>query len=106
MRALVGCEATDVRGTTDGLTVVQHESLDQLPAAYHELFARAGATSIFLDLEWFRTLAGTALNRGERVVVYGVESRAEGPLGIFVMRRGQHGTRPWSVRRIDGLANF
>jgi CelD/BcsL family acetyltransferase involved in cellulose biosynthesis len=95
-----------VTDVTAALKVVPYEGLEHLPPGYGDLFARAGAGSVFLDLSWFRNLARTVLGDRDRVVAYGFERAGHGPIGMLVTRHGRRGQRLGSVRVIEGLANY
>ena len=69
------------------LPVSVYESLDALPSSYPLLFdtAAASAAQFYGSREWFRVLAATTVDDGERVRIYGVanmEGEGDGGEGV------------------------
>jgi Acetyltransferase (GNAT) domain len=90
------------------VSVQVYAALDDLPAPFLRLFHEAGRRSFFLTLPWFQNLARTALDKNDRVRIYGIARAgdAEAAAGMFVGRclRETKGTRP--LRKLCALTNF
>jgi CelD/BcsL family acetyltransferase involved in cellulose biosynthesis len=83
-------------------------SWDELPAAYTDLLARAGAEDFCLSRAWFEALAATTLEDGERLAIAGVE--ADGPARVpRACMIGRHRERDPAfpgARSFSSLSNY
>jgi len=56
------------------VVVKKYRDLNGLPDSYLQLFQQAGQEWYDNSLTWFQNFAQTALDEGEQVCIYGVES--------------------------------
>jgi hypothetical protein len=85
------------------LRVRFYQAWTELPGAYDDLFAQAGARDFGLSRPWFELLAATILAPDDRLCLVGAETLGGTPRALLVgiERRGR-----WAGRRFRSLANF
>ncbi len=87
---------------------------DELPTSYAEFFREIGRENFFLSLDWFKNLAGAALEPEDRVRLYAVEGGdpEATPLLLLITRApaGQDGSvfnRRWiGSRTLSSMTNY
>jgi hypothetical protein len=83
-------------------------SLDGLPPAYQNLFRNGGSECFYSSLPWFRNIVRNALNLGDEICVYGVES--DTPPGIpsvaLAARYNKQAASRFKPLRLSGLSNY
>jgi len=99
---------------TTGFVVKLYHSFEELPPSYRSLFDDLAAVSFSTSLPWFRTFASTALQKGARLRLYGVESKGPEAVARGLLVAQSPAARRGSVlrnlrigqRTLSGLAGY
>src|ERR1039458_7393543 len=95
------CKEPSPRSPSD-LQVRVYEALDELPLSCQRLFEEAGWQEFFLTQQWFWNFAGTALDEGCCLRIYGISSKdnASEVAGMLLARTSS------LSRKLSALTNF
>lgn len=99
------CHAV-ARGPTHAAAV--YESLSVLPGRYEPLFSRAGNTSLFFTLPWYRNFIHSVLAPNERLRIYAVDTATNpgAARAVLMMHYRDSGAGPFGARTLSGLSNY
>ena len=100
--------AVDATTQEPACTAAVYEDLADLPDHYAQLFSRAGKTSLFFTLPWFRNFARSVLAPNERLRLYAIEVAtnpvtAHALLAMYYRRTIAGALGP---RRLRSLSNY
>lgn len=90
------------------LKVRTYPGFDALPESYHRLFEEAGSQWYDFSLPWFRNFAGTALDAGDKICIYGVEDDGNSniPMAALATRYKERPSAFFSPTLLSSLSNF
>jgi hypothetical protein len=79
-----------------------YSGFDDLPFEYRILFEENSANSIFISLTWFKNFVATAVDPGDKIHLYGLESQSSAcvPLALLPMRSCT------PHRKLSSLSNY
>ena len=88
------------------LTIKRYNALEQLPAAYENLFEYAAKDSFFKSLPWFQNYTKTVLVQNSQIIIYGVEDEEQQarPVGALLLEKSRSGKL--GLKQIKSLANY
>ncbi len=83
-------------------------ALEALPKKYDSLFAACAEKSFFYSFAWFQNFCVTALDPGDNVRIYALETgeAAAKPLAALLTRSRRTSSLPLFPRTLSGLSNF
>ncbi len=84
------------------------DSFSTLPHRYEPLFSRAGNTSLFYTLPWYRNFIQSALAPNERLRIYAVDTpmKSGTARAVLLMRYSDSGASSQGPRTLSGLSNY
>jgi hypothetical protein len=89
------------------LLVRMYSGFDDLPSTYAHIFEQSASMDFHLTLPWFRNFVRTALDLGERVLLYGVETGRPAPKAIALLpMKHCAACALWEPRVLSSLANY
>jgi hypothetical protein len=90
-----------------GLLVRVYPGFDKLPNAYASLFEQTTPMDFHLTIPWFRNFVRTALDPGDRILLYGVETDQPALKAIALLPMKHRAAYAfWEPRVLSSLANY
>jgi len=85
-----------------------YTDLTALPSRYEPIFSRAGNTSLFFSLPWYRNFIQSVLTPSEQLRIFAVDAAANtsSPLAVLPMRYPKTASGLFGVRTLSGLSNY
>ena len=89
-------------------TTTVYTDLTALPSRYEPIFSRAGNTSLFFSLPWYRNFIQSVLTPSEQLRIFAVDAAANtsSPLAVLPMRYPKTASGLFGVRTLSGLSNY
>ena len=89
------------------LRVRVYPGFDELPNTYAGIFEQSASLDFHLTLPWFRNFVRTALDTGDRVLLYGVETSQPAPKAIALLPMKHRAAYAlWEPRVLSSLTNY
>ncbi len=83
-----------------------YTDLAALPGRYEPLLSRAGNTSVFFTLPWYRNFIQSVLTPSDQLRIYTVDAAATSPHAVLLMRHSDSDAGLFSARTLSGLSNY
>jgi CelD/BcsL family acetyltransferase involved in cellulose biosynthesis len=85
-----------------------YPDFEGLPSQYARVFEAANVDNFFYSLAWFKNLASTAVDKGDQLRIYGIESSDPPhlPVAMLPMRYRSRGLKGLTPSALSGLANY
>jgi GNAT acetyltransferase-like protein len=90
------------------MKVKTYSNLDDLPASYLSLFEKGEQEWYDFSFSWFNNFAQTALDKGDKICIYGVEQNfgTDMPLAALATRFSEESSGLFSTTQLSSLSNF
>jgi len=83
-----------------------YTDLAALPSRYEPLLSRAGNTSLFFTLPWYRNFIESVPAPSEQLRIYTVDAAGASPRAVLLMRYGGSDAGLFGARTLSGLSNY